>query len=458
MSDSAQVPLPSHLRDPLGAVVGADRLSGSEVIVPDSVLSRHTLVVGKAGSGKSTFIKNLVARRFALAAGGEETGPLVVLDPGGDLAWDLLNLVPDSVAHRVRYLDFGSVDRIPAVNILDPMLFPDREACVDTVVTTFKYLWEHWGGRTEDILRNCLVMLYDFNCHPDTPRHEMLTLFDLLSLLTFDYEESGGEVNTFKSLFFRRVSDSRLRDWYRVLQDWPVDLRSQALAPIRSRIGAYASNQRGAVVLGQRESSLDLPSLSSRNLILLVSMSQGSIGTTPAALLGSAVMSALETSLRREESRSSLEGGGCLLVCDDFQSLTVDWSSLISGPRVNPFSLMLCTRSLLNQREFSGVSQDLFGVVAGYRMTHEDAVALVPRMGFSVEEVSALTSSAPEHFHLSVEGGAVGTPVEVIGAEPAGSVSDGSVVRAVRAFSEPWTVDWDDARRRLERGVGLPVY
>ena len=47
-------------------------------------------------------------------------------------------------------------------------------------------------------------MLYDFNCHPDTPRDEMLTVFDLLPLLTFDHEESQGEVAAFRSLFFRR--------------------------------------------------------------------------------------------------------------------------------------------------------------------------------------------------------------------------------------------------------------
>ena len=147
MSDPAQASPSPHHRDPLGAVVGVDRLSGSREL---SSLIRRSRVTPWLSARLAR--GNLRSSRIWLFAGS----PLRPVErrPARWLSWtpratwrgDLLNLVPDSLAHRVRYLDFGSMDRVPSVNILDPMLFPDREACVDTVVTTFKYLWEYWGG------------------------------------------------------------------------------------------------------------------------------------------------------------------------------------------------------------------------------------------------------------------------------------------------------------------------
>ena len=60
------------------------------------------------------------------------------------------------------------MDRVPGINLVDPNLFPDRDRCVDTIVNTIKHLFDHWGGRLEDLLKNSLLMVYEFNQHEDT--------------------------------------------------------------------------------------------------------------------------------------------------------------------------------------------------------------------------------------------------------------------------------------------------
>ena len=452
--------------------MGFESSSGSEALIPDSVLSRHALVVGRPGVGKTTLLKMLISHRFERTEAGDDVGPLVVIVPDSDLVDDFLGLVPASLAPRVRHLDFGSDGRVPALNVLDPRLFPDRWECVETVVDTFRHLWFQWGGRMEDLIRKALLILYEFNSHLETSLDGMLTVLDVLPLLGFDPEgsaSSGGELvstaeaSPFQSFVLSRVEEPRLGAWFQTFLDWPVFLRAEALAPLRVHLGAYSSYRPPAVALGQRESSLDFSALSRDRLILLVSTGQGSLGVEPAALLGGAVVSAVRSSLWRDGVPPHSGESGCLLVCDESSDLAgVDWLTLLSGPRGGLCSMVLSSRSLRGLR-FSepGVATRFLeglGLVAGYRMDPEDAEVLAPAMGFPEGGGSVLTSSPDCSFRLSVnDGHRFYGPYELSSAGPPAPVCDGSVADAVRGFSRAWTLDWQEASRRVDSGLGLAV-
>ena len=136
-----------------GPLVGRFWPGGGEVRLPESSIRRHTLILGGSGVGRSTLIKHVLAHRLRLKAEGRDDDAIVVIDPHGELVRDCLRLLPPFLSDRVRFLDFGSGSRVPAVNFLDPSLFPDRDRCVDGFVSVFSQLWDHWGPRFEDLVR-----------------------------------------------------------------------------------------------------------------------------------------------------------------------------------------------------------------------------------------------------------------------------------------------------------------
>ena len=152
----------------VGRAAGEGR-EGHDVFLPESSIQKHVIILGRSGTGKSTMIKHVLAHKLMRKAQGLDNGAVVVIDPHADLVRETLSMVPPEIAEKVRLLDFGRMDRVPGINLVDPYLFPDRDRCVDTIVNTVKHLWEHWGGRLEDLLKRSLSIIYEFNCHIDTP-------------------------------------------------------------------------------------------------------------------------------------------------------------------------------------------------------------------------------------------------------------------------------------------------
>ena len=289
-----------------GPVVGK---SGNRSIrLPESSIQKHGIILGRSGVGKSTLIKHIVGYKLDRKAKGKDDGSIVVIDPHADLVRDILTMVPQEIVHKVRLLDFGRTDRVPGINLVDPELFPDRDRCVDTIVNTVRHLWEHWGGRLEDLLKNSLLMVYEFNSHPDTKREDMLTMLDILSLLEDGTpagkgkKNSGVEMSAFQRTVIERVRDPRLKQWFNMYLGWPQETRAEAVGPVHSRVGAYAASQRASVVMGQRESTIMLNDVLQDGLVLLVSTAQGTIGRGPAALMGGTMVSLVESALRAQES------------------------------------------------------------------------------------------------------------------------------------------------------------
>ena len=174
-----------------GPLVG--KAGTRDIRLPESSIRKHAVILGRSGVGKSTLIKHIIDYKLRRKAEGKDEGAIVVIDPHADLVHEIMELVPQEIAHKVRLLDFGRMDRVPGLNLVEPHLFPGRDRCVDTIINTVKHLWEHWGSRLETLLHNSLLMVYEYNSHPDTPREKMLTMLDILLLLEDGVESRSGQ-------------------------------------------------------------------------------------------------------------------------------------------------------------------------------------------------------------------------------------------------------------------------
>src|SRR5581483_402445 len=84
---------------------------------------RHIFAIGRTGTGKSTLLRNLLVQDIAAGRG------LMLLDPHGDLAEELLDYVPPSRIEDVIYVapaDLGATRHLPAGSPHTPRFGPTR--------------------------------------------------------------------------------------------------------------------------------------------------------------------------------------------------------------------------------------------------------------------------------------------------------------------------------------------
>ncbi len=444
-----------------GPLVGVAGLENQNIRLPESSLRKHTIVLGRSGVGKSTMIKHVLAHKLERKAQGKDDGAIVVIDPHADLVRDTLKLVPTSIADKVRLLDFGRADRVPGINLVDPHLFPDRDRCVDTIIGTVKHLWEHWGGRLEDLLKRSLSIVYEFNAHPATSRGEMLTILDILALLDEGKTVGTGRgartvASDFQRYVLSRVTDFRLKEWFNAYLNWPADTRSEAVGPVHSRIGAYAADARASVIMGQRESTIMLSDVLTEGLVLLVSTAQGSIGAAPAALMGGTMVSLVESALRDQERLPPSERVRCLLVCDEFQTVTgANWEGLLAESRKYGCSLMLATQSMArldtpDRRLKAGVLGNV-GCIVGYQMSAEDARIISAEMDAERVQERFLVNLHPRHCYVRINTDTKCYPAFSMRTLPPVDEYKGTeeAEAAVLAASVAYTIDTAQARARM---------
>ena len=444
-----------------GPLVGMS--GGRRVWLPESAIRKHSLVMGRSGVGKSTLMKHVVYHKLVRKSKGLDNDAIVVVDPHADLVRDIVQMIPENLVPKVRLLDFGRADRVPGINLLDPQLFPGRDRCVDTIIETVKHLWEHWGGRLEDLLKRSLTAIYEFNEHKETSRDEMLTMLDILPLLDGGITSGSGpnaktEMSPFQRHVMSRVNDAQIKMWFQGYLGWDRATRSEAVGPVYSRVGAYAANMRSKVIMGQRESTILLRDVLREGLVLLVSTAQGTVGQGPAALMGGTMVSLVESALRDQEMLPFKERSRCLIVCDEFQTVTgANWEGLLSEGRKYGCVLMLATQSLARldtpERKLKAGILGNVGVIVGYQMSAEDARIIAPEMDIEKVQERDLGNLDPHHCIVRVNSAKRCYPAFTLETLPPPEETNGSEasVKAVLAASEAYTVDLVEAGERMNR-------
>ena len=443
---------------PVGYTVGSQEL---QVCLPDSAIAKHGLFIGKSGTGKSTMIKHIVNHRLQEKARGVSNGAIVVIDPHADLVQDILQIVPPEIAHKVRLLHLGRTDRIPAINMMDPQIFTDRDRCVDTIIDTLRHLWEGWGPRLQDILDRSLKAIYEYNCHKDTQRSEMLTMLDILRLLEDGKVTRNGRTETVEQTPFQqhvlsRVDDPDVVRWFGMFMNWPRDTRAESLGPVQSRMGSYASNARSKVLMGQRESTIILSDVLKEEQVLLVATASGTIGKGPAALMGGTIVSLIDSALRDQEKLPIAERKKCLLIADEFQTITgTDWEGLLAEIRKYGCSILLATQSvarldtperklkdgvlgncgcLISYQISSADAQIISGEMGREWVTEEDLIGVDPHCCYA--KINLSTKAVPA-FSLRT------LPPPEIGRDPTAAIA------AIESGLFAYTCDFDEALARI---------
>ncbi len=337
--------------------------------ISQAALQRHLYVVGKTGTGKTTLLKNLF---LELARSGHG---VALLDPHGDLADSLLDLLPRRDAARVIYFNPSDLSHPLAWNIVADVPSDERPTVAAGVVSAFKNVWvDSWGPRLEYILYNAIRALLDA---------EHTTLLGLSKMLTND---------AYRAWVVRQIEDPFVKAfWTEEFEGYDQRFRQEAIAPIQNKIGALVTNPVLRNMVGQVKRKLDIPFIMNSGRIFIANLSKGAIGDIPSNLIGSLLVSEFQRAAMTRSAMPESDRRDFSLIIDEFQNFTTGaFASILSEARKFRLSLVL-SHQFTSQLQ-PAVRDAVFGNVG---------TSIAFHIGFSDAELLAKEYAgafAPSHF------------------------------------------------------------
>src|SRR2546425_9208497 len=240
----------------------------------------HMYIIGKTGTGKSTLIANLARQDLVRGEG------FALLDPHGDLAEQVLKLVPEERRADLIYFNVPDTAHPVAFNPLESGQPALKPFVASGLISVFKKIWaESWGPRMEYILRNALLALLDL------PASTLIDIPRLLDDLTFR-----------RHVLVYTRNDQVRRFWLREYENYPARFRAEAIAPIQNKVGEFLVNPILRNIVGQSKSTFDLRRVMDEGKILLVKLAKGKIGEDSSSLMGAMLVTTVSlAALNRTE-------------------------------------------------------------------------------------------------------------------------------------------------------------
>jgi len=317
-----------------GVPVGIANYLGNEtaVCIPSNIRFHSTHLVAKQGMGKSTTMEHMALHDIASGAG------VALLDPHGDLIYDMLHLIPKDCLDRTIHLRWDDPYWVPLWNPLYTLPNQDLARTADEIVSAIKSIVQGWGDRLENILRHAVYALLHLKGS---------TLQDVSNILRKKSDESLKLIEKILEL----VDNETAR------QFWKYDFNkynNQDLSPPQHKLSKLLLSGNVSLMLSQPESRINFREIMDTGKILLVDLSGA--GPEAGALLGSFILSLLRvTAIGRSdipyEQRKDFH-----IYCDEAHKfLTTSLEDIIPEARKFKVSLTLAHQYM---RQFSPEKRD----------------------------------------------------------------------------------------------------
>ena len=280
----------------------------------------HIYAIGKTGTGKSTLLQNMAISDF------ERGNGLCIIDPHGDLAENILNYIPENRIKNVIYFNATDIEFPIGFNPLHAIHPTQHNLVCSGLISTFKKIWvDSWGPRLEHILRfSILTLLY----------YPHATLLDIQPLLTDPLFRS-------KVLGYL-IDPSVMRFWTNEYDKYPPALKSEAIAPILNKTGLLIASQPLRNIIGQQCRSFNMEKVLDEGNILICNFSKGEIGEDASALLGSILLTSIQSAALYRASYEAHKRTPFYLYVDEIHSfITLSFADILSESRKYGLSVFL---------------------------------------------------------------------------------------------------------------------
>lgn len=308
---------------------------------------RHFYIIGQTGTGKSTVLLTMMKQGLRKGEG------MMMMDPHGELADDLIGFIPRERADDVIIFDPSDTERPLGLNMLEAEGEDEKElVAMDAMNMMIKLFGnEVFGPRIQDYFRNGVLTLMS--------APEGGTIIDVLGLFVN---------NDFQKKMRAHVTNPIVRSWWDNTFDGMGDREKQEMIPyFAAKFGQFTTNATIRNILGQAKSSFDMYQAMQDGKIILVRLSKGLIGDLNAQLLGMILVSKLQVAAMRRQKIEKKDRRDFFVYIDEFQNFVTDSiESILSEARKYRVSLCLAHQYIdqLEKKDIGGATS-LKGAIFG---------------------------------------------------------------------------------------------
>ena len=262
-------PAPEIARLDILIPLGTNSHAGEETVVgiPEDRLVRHLSILGGTGMGKTNLMK------YGFAHLLEDGYGMAVIDPKGELAQGILDLVPRHRIGDVIWFDPTDRDYPPSLNILQSSGEVAPEDLAAELMIGLKRLMRdslRLGQRTETVLRNALMTLLSSEGEK--------TLNDVRTFL---------EDEVYRNSVLETVRGQELRSYWQRRR-----LSRNVVEPVITRLSAFLDRPSIRNIVGV-PNKIDLQKAMAENKIFIANLHKGVLRDS-AYVLGSFLLSRLQ--------------------------------------------------------------------------------------------------------------------------------------------------------------------
>lgn len=284
---------------------------------------RHMYIIGRTGTGKSEFMKNLIIQDIQAGEG------VALIDPHGDLIDDLLKFIPKARADDVVLFEPFDQEHPMGLNMLEVKSAEEKDFAVQEMIAIFYKLFppEIIGPMFEHNMRNVMLTLMADSEYPGT-------IAEIPRMFT-DSEFQRYKLEKVKDVVVRAF-------WEQEMAKTTEFHKSEMLGYLISKVGRFVENEMMRNIIGQAHSAFDFREIMDSGRILLINLSKGRTGEINSKLLGLIVVSKLQMAALSRADLPENKRRDFYLYIDEFQNFVTDsLATILSEARKYRLSLIM---------------------------------------------------------------------------------------------------------------------
>ena len=318
---------------------------------------RHMYIIGKTGTGKSEFLKDMIMQDIRNGQG------VAVVDPHGDLVEDILPMIPTQRAEDVILFDPSDVTRPMGLNMIEAQTEDQKHLIVTSVIGLMYKLFDPnktgiIGPRFEHAVRNAMLTVMS------EPGNTFIEVMRVLTDQTFVQE------------LLPKVTDPIVkRYWTDQIAQTSDFHKSEVLDYITSKFGRFVTNKMIRNIIGQSESAFSFRQVMDEQKILLVNLAKGRIGEENSSFLGLILIPRILVAAMSRQDMHKDQRKDFFLYVDEFQNFaTPDFAQILSEARKYKLNLIVANQFIGQMEE--EIKNAIFGnvgTICSFRVGVTDA-------------------------------------------------------------------------------------